>query len=119
MFSGACFGSDIGLFSKLEKENTGFCLILIDPSRFMPLEEFRSEVDRYAAMMKNGRKAPGVEEIYLPGEIEYRKFEKMKKTGFEVSEALAKELTELSVTLGAIGPGADFAALVARFEPET
>ena len=119
MFSGACFGSDIGLFSKLEKENTGFCLILIDPAKFMPLGDFKAEVDRYAGMMKNGRRAPGVEEIFLPGEIEYRRFEKMKQTGFEVSEALSKELTELSVTLGAIEAGSDFAGLVARFAEET
>ena len=115
MFSGACFGTDIGLFSKLEKENTGFCLILIDPSKFMPMEDFRAEVDRYAHMMKDGRKAPGVDEIFLPGEIEYRKFDKMKQTGFEVSEKLSQELTELSVTLGAIDDGADFAALVRHF----
>ena len=115
MFSGACFGTDIGLFSKLEKENTGFCLILIDPSRFMPLEDFKAEVDRYARMMKDGRKAPGVKEIFLPGEIEFKKFDAMKETGFEVSEALSKELTELSITLGAVEEGTDFAGLVRHF----
>lgn len=115
MFSGACFGTDIGLFSKLEKENTGFCLILIDPARFMPIEEFKARVDRYVRMMKDSRRAPGVEEIFLPGEIEFRKFEQMKKSGFSVSEALARELTELAVRLGAIGEGADFAALVEKY----
>lgn len=115
MFSGACFGTDIGLFSKLEKENTGFCLILIDPARFMPIDQFKARVDRYVRMMKDSRKAPGFEEIFLPGEIEFRKFEQMKQTGFAVSEALARELTELSVRLGALEPGADFAALVAKF----
>ena len=115
MFSGACFGTDIGLFSKLEKENTGFCLILIDPARFMPIDQFKARVDRYARMMKDSRKAPGFEEIFLPGEIEFRKFEQMKQAGFAVSEALARELTELSVRLGALEPGADFAALVAKF----
>ena len=115
MFSGACFGTDIGLFSKLEKENTGFCLILIDPARFMPIEEFKARVDRYVRMMKDSRRAPGVEEIFLPGEIEFRRFEQMKQTGFAVSDALARELTELSVRLGAIEPGADFAALAEKF----
>ncbi|MBO5556994.1 MAG: Ldh family oxidoreductase [Oscillospiraceae bacterium] len=115
MFSGACFGTDIGLFSKLEKENTGFCLILLDPSKFMPLDEFKAEVDRYAAMMKESRKAPGVKEIFLPGEIEYRKMETMKQTGFEVSEKLAAELAELSVQLGEVPEGTDFAALVQHF----
>lgn len=115
MFSGACFGTDIGLFSQLEKENTGFCLILIDPSKFMPIGEFKARVDRYVRMMKDSRRAPGVEEIFLPGEIEFKRFEQMKKTGFSVSEALAKELTELSVRLGAIEEGADFPDLVEHF----
>lgn len=115
MFSGACFGTDIGLFSKLEKENTGFCLIMIDPSRFMPLEEFKAEVDRYARMMKDSRKAPGVQEIFLPGEIEYRKMKTMKETGFEVSDKLAAELTELSVTLGVAEDGIDFGGLIRHF----
>ena len=115
MFSGACFGTDIGLFSKLEKENTGFCLILIDPSKFMPLDEFKAEVDRYARMMKDSRKAPGAKEIFLPGEIEYKKLAVMKETGFEVSDALAKELADLSVVLGAVEEGTDFAGLVKHF----
>ena len=115
MFSGACFGTDIGLFSKLEKENTGFCLILIDPSRFMPLEEFKAEVDRYIRMMKDSRKAPGFDEILLPGEIEYRTRARMMKEGFEVSGKLADELAELSVALGATEKGTDFAGLIAKF----
>ena len=115
MFSGACFGTDIGLFSKLEKENTGFCLILIDPSRFMPLEDFKAEVDRYARMMKDGRKAPGVKEIFLPGEIEFKKFEQIKQTGIPVSDALEAELTELCIALGAVPEGTDFAGLVKHF----
>jgi LDH2 family malate/lactate/ureidoglycolate dehydrogenase len=115
MFSGACFGTDIGLFSKLEKENTGFCLIMIDPSKFMPLDEFKAEVDRYARMMKDSRKAPGVKEIFLPGEIEYKKLSTMKETGFEVSDALSKELAELSVALGAVPEGTDFGGLVKHF----
>ncbi len=115
MFSGAAFGTDIGLFSKLEKENTGFCLIMIDPSKFMPLEDFKAEVDRYVRTMKDGRKAPGVQEIFVPGEIEYRKFETMKKTGFEVSEKLSAELAKLSAELGAVEAGTDLEALVKHF----
>ena len=56
-----------------------------------------------------------MQEIFLPGEIEYRKFDEMKKTGFAVSEALARELTELSISLGAVEEGTDFAGLVAHF----
>lgn len=101
MLSGACYGTDIGLFSKLEPENTGFCMILIDPEHFLPAEEFRARVDRYVRMMKESRKASGVEEIYLPGELEYRRMEANKKTGVTFSEALETELRELTAKFGA------------------
>ena len=115
MFSGACFGTDIGLFSKLEKENTGFCMILIDPSRFMPLEAFKAEVDRYVRMMKDSRKAPGTEEIFLPGEIEYRKLAAMKESGFEVSPALSAELRALCAERHFVPWGTDFDGLIRHF----
>ena len=116
MLSGACYGTDIGLFSKLEKENTGFFIILIDPSKFMPIEEFKANADRYIRMMKDSRKAPGVEEIFLPGEIEYRKFKENMEKGMSFSPALEKELTELSVSLGALEEGEGFEKLVAKFD---
>ena len=115
ILSGAAYGSDIGLFSKLEKENTGFFMALIDPSRFMPLDEFKSSADRYIRMMKESRKAEGVEEIFLPGEIERIKYAENLKTGIDVSDALAKELTELAVKLGVRFEGEGFGALVSHF----
>lgn len=114
MLSGAAYGTDIGLFSKLQTENTGFFIILIDPSRFMPIEDFKQSVDRYVGMMKNSRKAEGVDEIFVPGEIEYRKFEENRQKGVEFSEALEKELTELSVQLGALKPGEALKELAKR-----
>ena len=114
-FSRACFGSDIGLFSKLEPENSGFCVIVIDPSKFMPIEDFKAEVDKYARMMKESRKAPGVKEIFLPGEIEFKKFDQIKQTGITVSDALETELTELSIQLGVVPEGTDFEGLVKHF----
>lgn len=113
--SGAAYGSDIGLFSKLEKENTGFFLVLIDPSRFMPIEQFKASADRYVRMMKDSRKAAGVEEILLPGEIERKKYQEYIRTGIEVSEALQKELADLARKLGVPFEGDSFADLLRHF----
>ncbi len=118
ILSGAAYGTDVGLFSRLEKENTGFFLLLLDPSRFMPLEEFKANADRYVRMIKESRKAEGVEEIFLPGEIEYRKYRENRKTGIEVSEALQRELVELSRKLGVSFEGESFSDLLMHFSPE-
>ena len=113
--SGAAYGSDIGLFSKLELENTGFFMLLIDPSRFMPLELFKKNTDRYIRMMKESRKAPGFDEIFMPGEIEHKNFEKFLETGIEVSDALQNELAELSKKLGVKFEGNSFEDLLRHF----
>ena len=113
--SRASYGTDIGLYSKLEMENTGFYLILIDPSKFMPIEEFKAITDRYVRMMKESRKAEGVDEIFLPGEIEYRKFKENTEKGMNFSDKLENELAELSVELKIMPEGTSFEELVAHF----
>lgn len=116
MLSGACYGSDIGLFSKLEPENTGFFMILIDPSKFMPIEEFKANTDRYVRMMKDSRKADGVEEIFVPGEIEFKKYKEYLISGVEFSEKLESELSQLAAQLGIVEEGTDFETLVKKYE---
>lgn len=115
MLSKAAYGTDIGLYSKLEPENTGFCLVLINPSKFMPAEEFTANADRYVRMFKDSRKADGVSEIFMPGEIEYRKMLENKKTGMNFSEKLEAELADLAAALGAVPKGTPFAELVKKY----
>jgi LDH2 family malate/lactate/ureidoglycolate dehydrogenase len=115
LLSGACYGTDIGQITKLEPENTGFFMILIDPSKFMPIEEFKANADRYVRMIKGSRKATGVDEIFMPGEIEYRLFKETKKNGINISDAVCTELAGLAAGLGVIPEGADFDALLAHF----
>lgn len=107
----AGYGSDVGFASKGQHENTGFAMILIDPARFRPIDEFKVGVDGYIRSIKSGTKAEGVKEIFLPGEIEMRKFEQFLETGYEVSEALQKELTGYAVRFGVAHEGADFGEL--------
>ncbi len=110
---GACFGSEIGSPKKLEAEHTGFCLILIDPSKFMPIDAFKARTDAYIHMMKNSRPAKRVKEIFMPGELEFIKFEESKAYGVEVSEALASEIVGIAAKLGVVKEGTSFEELLA------
>ena len=116
MFSAllACagYGPDVGFASKGQHENTGFALILIDPARFRPIDEFKAGVDGYIRSIKTGTKAEGVKEIFLPGEIEMRKFEQFLETGYEVTEALQKELMGYAVRFGVASEGTGFGDLI-------
>lgn len=109
----AAYGSGIGLLSTTSPEHSGFCVMIIDPSKFMPIEEFKKSADEYVRMMKDSRPADGVDEIFLPGELEFKKFKDLKEKGFVVSEALKAELCGLASGLGMISKGDSFEKLVA------
>ena len=53
----------------------GACVIVIDPSHWMPAEEVGAKSDRVVEAVKGAKKRPGVEEIYLPGERGWRAME--------------------------------------------
>ena len=47
----------------------GSTIIVIDPSVFGPIEKVKKESDRMVRALKSSRKRPGIEEIYIPGEL--------------------------------------------------
>lgn len=107
----AFYGTMLKQFTFEVPENTGFAIMLIDPSRFMPLDQFKASVDDYANMIKNSRKATGFDEIFLPGEIEFKKFKENTENGIEISENLVKELSGLAIKAGVLKEGEDISKL--------
>lgn len=112
VLSGAAFGTDTGTVEPLTKEDTGFCVIIIDPAKFMPIDEFKKRADSYVHMIKESRKAPGVKELYLPGEIEYKNFEKYSAEGLAVTDAVAAELCMYAAKVGLINEGSGLEELL-------
>jgi LDH2 family malate/lactate/ureidoglycolate dehydrogenase len=74
----------------------------IDISKFMNIDEFKAEIDRMIQTVRQSRKRPGVERIYLPGEIEWLKKEAWSKTGIPLHlkhvEGLEKVAGEVGIT---------------------
>ncbi len=60
---------------------------VVNIAAFQPLDRFRSMVDGLIDAVKGARKAPGVDEIYVPGELEWRTREQRLQEGIEVPEA--------------------------------
>ncbi len=50
----------------------GACVIVIDPSHWMPTTEAGQKSDRLIEAIKGAKRLPGVEEIFLPGERGWR-----------------------------------------------
>ena len=53
----------------------GACVVVIDPSHWMPAGEAGARSDRLVESVKGAKRRPGVEEIHLPGERGWRTME--------------------------------------------
>lgn len=73
---------------------------VIDPSAFTDVSTFRARVDSFISLVKAFRPAQGFDEILMPGEIEWRRYEKARVNGFEIGENLYQALTETNRSLG-------------------
>jgi LDH2 family malate/lactate/ureidoglycolate dehydrogenase len=78
----------------------GTVLMAVRIDAFQPLDEFKRGVREFAERMKTVRRAPGCEEILLPGEPEWRCREKREKEGIPVPEATWNRIKEAAKGLG-------------------
>lgn len=74
--------------------NYGLLLIVLDPSVFVPIDQFKAEVDDLIQEIKTNRREAGVEEILIPGERAYREREKNLMSGFQLDEKLVGQLLQ-------------------------
>jgi len=78
------------------KGKRGFMFIIIDPSKFTTIENFKERNTELVQKIKNSRKAEGVDEIFLPGEQSERiKEENIKKGYLEIDDKIVEEIKEL------------------------
>ena len=70
----------------------GLLIIALDPTSFVPLAEFKSEVDELIACVKENRREVGIQEILIPGERAYRQRETHLISGIHLDDALISQL---------------------------
>ncbi|MGC8970654.1 MAG: Ldh family oxidoreductase [bacterium] len=97
ILSGAEFGSHIGsLYDDFSKpQNVGNFMMVFNIASFCPVEEFKERIELMRQEIKGLPKAKGVDEILLPGEIEFRRYVENQKTGVQLSPEVIKELREV------------------------
>ncbi len=72
----------------------GDLMIVIDPSKFVDIDDFKEEVDGLIEEIK----ASG-DQIFIPGDIEVMNINKAKVEGLPVDDALYKQILEISEEL--------------------
>lgn len=103
LLSQAAYGLDIGdKFNSdcMDPERIGHFMFAMDVSKFYGLDEFKKNVDAYIETMKNTEKAVGVDEIFMPGEIEFRRAKEIKATGIPVPEPVQDKLVKIAKDVG-------------------
>jgi LDH2 family malate/lactate/ureidoglycolate dehydrogenase len=102
VLSGGLFGTDVPAMKSFGQEPlvTSAFYLAIDPGQFMPVEEFRARVTRLIEMVKASERAKGVEEVYIAGEIEFRRKAERLRNGIPISGVVRDELRGLAADAG-------------------
>ena len=102
MLSGASYAPSLKSFHETEgPTGVGASLIVIDISRFLPLEDFARKLDCYKSDIKKIKKAKGFDEIYMPGEIEYNREQQNLKDGISMENNAVDAINEILKSIGA------------------
>ena len=75
--------------------NVGHLFGAIRVDSFCPIDTFHSRVEQYIQIMHSLPRLPGVERIYLPGEIEYETAQTRRSQGIPLSAEHTKVLRDL------------------------
>jgi LDH2 family malate/lactate/ureidoglycolate dehydrogenase len=101
MLSGAAYGTELGDMERgPEAGCDGHFCAAIRVSAFEDVERFKARVDAAIREIHACRKAPGVERVYVPGEIEALRREEYSQRGIPLNPV---ELADLARTAAALG----------------
>ena len=81
-------------------QNISHIFVAIDPSRFVTKEERDKQYAYLSEKFHSGRRRPGVERLYLPGEMEWEESLKREKEGIPLSVTRINELDEFAEKIG-------------------
>lgn len=98
VLNGAAFGREVVDFNADDESacNTGHFIIALDVSRFMPMAEFKSEVDRQLCELKTSKVLPGFDSIRLPGEQREARRADRRTNGVPVFPEVVEQLDMLA-----------------------
>ena len=101
VLTGAAFGPRIGdLYDAGDStQNVGHYFIAISVEAFMPMDTFAGRIEQYLNEIRSQPRMPGVDRIFLPGELEVEAAERARQTGVPISATGMAELDELAARL--------------------
>jgi LDH2 family malate/lactate/ureidoglycolate dehydrogenase len=102
VLSGGAFGTVP--YSDPARQDVAHHFIAFDVDWFMPRDEFYGRLQEFIDMVKGSRTRPGVDEILLPGELEWRRMQEKKQDGVPLDPNIYQELKEAAEMVGVPWP---------------
>jgi LDH2 family malate/lactate/ureidoglycolate dehydrogenase len=100
VLTGSNFGKDVATTLEFDRKvSAGFVVQALDISAFTNLDVFFKDIQSLIADIRNSPRAPGVERIYLPGEIEWLNQKERREKGIPVPNSLVQELHKIAQEL--------------------
>lgn len=105
VMSGAAFAGEVGdQYKDYDRpQNVGHFFLAMKPDLFVPTGEYRTRMDTLAARIHTARTAPGITEILLPGELEARHEQYLRKHGIPYADADIATLRQEAEVAGVVG----------------
>ena len=100
ILAGGLGGAGLSSGTEGEREGNGIFIQVIDPAFFGPPQHFATAVETFVTAIKNTPKAPGVEEILIPGERAHRERQQRAAQGIPIDEPTTARLGEILTELG-------------------
>lgn len=104
------------------RHNDGNFIGLFHVERFRDVQSFKDEVAEFVDYIKSSPRMSGFDEIFYPGEIEYRTAEARRRDGIEIEEATWRRLAALMESLDVRPPaqiGAGATVLQTKGDPSS
>ncbi len=86
------------------RHNQNSVIAVIDIAAFTELSEYKQHIDHFIECIKALPKADGVEEIFVPGEIEHNTYLKRKDSGIPFPTHVVRRLHNIGTALGITSP---------------
>ncbi|HWP47026.1 MAG TPA: Ldh family oxidoreductase [Candidatus Limnocylindrales bacterium] len=101
VLSGASYGTELGDLEKGAKAGQdGHFFMALKIAAFEDVARFKQRVDGIIRQIRHGRKAPGFDRIYSPGELEAETEIKYRKEGIPLNEDTLKGIITAAEQLG-------------------
>ncbi len=82
------------------RHNDGSFMLAIDPSAFMPLADFKGQVEAFVRYLKETPPAEGFDEVLYPGEKEHRVEQQRRRDGIPIEENTWTKLSQVAERFG-------------------